>query len=267
MPMPTPLPVERQANSLWRPGARAFFKDQRANQIGDILTVTINIADTASLSNSTTRTRNNSESADTSNLLGFERKIWERLPGNNNATLDPTNLINLGSQSSSVGTGQITRNDTVALRVAAIVTQVLPNGNLVVQGTPGSARQLRDARPEDRRRHPLRGHPRPTTKSPTTRLPRRGSPTAAAARSPTCSSRATASRSTTSSSRSEPAEGLKASGPRSGRNEALFFSALLVALRALEPFVALLRLDAQGRDRPRLEAQIAIGSLVSSQKP
>jgi flagellar L-ring protein precursor FlgH len=135
MPMPTPMPLERQANSLWRPGARAFFKDQRANQIGDILTVTINIADTASLSNSTTRTRNNSESADTSNLLGYERKLWERLPGNNNATLDPTNLINLGSTSNSTGTGQITRNDTVALRVAAVVTQVLPNGNLVVQGT------------------------------------------------------------------------------------------------------------------------------------
>lgn len=135
MPMPTPIPVERQANSLWRSGARAFFKDQRANQVGDILTVTINIADTASLSNSTTRTRDNSESADTSNLLGLERKLWERIPGNNNATLDPTNLINLGSQSNSTGTGQITRSDTIALRVAAVVTQVLPNGNLVVQGT------------------------------------------------------------------------------------------------------------------------------------
>jgi flagellar L-ring protein precursor FlgH len=135
MPMPQPMPVERQANSLWRPGARAFFKDQRATQIGDILTVTINIADTASLSNSTTRTRNNSESADTSNLLGLERKIWERIPGNNNATLDPTNLINLGSQSNSTGTGQISRTDTVTLRVAAVVTQVLPNGNLVVNGS------------------------------------------------------------------------------------------------------------------------------------
>jgi len=135
MPMPQATPVERQANSLWRPGARAFFRDQRANQIGDILTVTINIADTASLSNSTTRTRNNTESADTTNLLGFERKIWERLPGNNNATLDPTALVNLGSQSNSTGTGQIQRTDTITLRVAAVVTQVLPNGNLVVQGT------------------------------------------------------------------------------------------------------------------------------------
>ena len=135
MPMPTPMPVERQANSLWRPGARAVFKDQRATQIGDILTVAINIADNASLSNSTTRARNNAEHADTTNLLGYERKLWERLPGNNNATLDPTNLINLASTSNSTGTGQITRTDTVTLRVAAVVTQVLPNGNLVVQGT------------------------------------------------------------------------------------------------------------------------------------
>lgn len=135
MPMPQPMPVERQANSLWRPGARAFFKDQRATQIGDILTVTINIADTASLSNSTTRTRNNSESADTTNLLGLERKIWERIPGNNNETLDPANLIGLGSQSNSTGTGQISRTDTITLRVAAVVTQVLPNGNLVVNGS------------------------------------------------------------------------------------------------------------------------------------
>jgi flagellar L-ring protein precursor FlgH len=134
MPMPTPIPIERQANSLWRSGARAFFKDQRANQIGDILTVTINIADTATISNSTSRTRNNAETANAPNLLGYER-IWERLPGANSTTLDPANLINLGSTTNSTGTGEINRTDTVTLRVAAVVTQVLPNGNLVVQGS------------------------------------------------------------------------------------------------------------------------------------
>src|SRR5262249_18713249 len=127
--------LERQANSLWRPGARAFFKDQRATQIGDILTVTINIADTASLSNSTTRTRSNSETADTTNLLRPERKLLGRIPGHNDPPPDPASLVALGSQSNSTGTGQITRQDTITLRVAAVVTQVLPNGNLVVQGT------------------------------------------------------------------------------------------------------------------------------------
>lgn len=135
MPMPTPIPVERNANSLWRPGSRAFFKDQRANQVGDILTVAINIADTASLSNSTTRSRDSEESANTTNLLGYERRLWGRLPGPNKDTLDPANLINLGSTSSSTGAGEISRTDTVVMRVAAVVTQVLPNGNLVLTGT------------------------------------------------------------------------------------------------------------------------------------
>src|ERR1700738_399902 len=51
MPMPTPQPAVYNPNSLWRNGSRAFFKDQRAQQIGDILTVTVNITDTAQFAN------------------------------------------------------------------------------------------------------------------------------------------------------------------------------------------------------------------------
>lgn len=133
MPTPAPVALERQANSLWTTGARAFFKDQRASQIGDILTVTINIADNAQLSNSTERTRTNTEGANAANLLGYENRIFDHLPGTNKS--DPTKLINLGSNSDSKGTGTINRTETIALRVAVTVTQVLTNGNLVVQGS------------------------------------------------------------------------------------------------------------------------------------
>ena len=53
MPMPKPEPASYNANSLWRNGSRAFFKDQRAHQIGDILTVTVNFTDKANIANET----------------------------------------------------------------------------------------------------------------------------------------------------------------------------------------------------------------------
>ena len=55
MPMPTPEIAEKNPNSLWRAGARAFFKDHRAKEIGDILTVSMDFTDSATLDNKTTR--------------------------------------------------------------------------------------------------------------------------------------------------------------------------------------------------------------------
>lgn len=130
MPMPAPEQVSYQPNSLWRSGARAFFRDQRAARIGDILTVVINIADSAKVDNSTERTRANSENADLSAFLGYESKLKNIFP----SAVDPTNLVEATSGGSSAGSGKVDRKETVELTVAAVVTQVLPNGNLVIEG-------------------------------------------------------------------------------------------------------------------------------------
>src|SRR5450756_2760578 len=70
MPMPKPEAVSYNANSLWRNGSRSFFKDQRAHQIGDLLTVTVNITDQANFANETQRSRTATEDSGVTDFLG-----------------------------------------------------------------------------------------------------------------------------------------------------------------------------------------------------
>lgn len=133
LPQPTPVSIDPGENSLWRPGARAFFKDQRAKQTGDVLTVNVNIQDSGQINNTTTRTRDNSEKAATPNLLGLEgpQGLYKHILPKG---FDPTSLVDATSNSSSKGVGSVDRKETINIKMAAVVTQVLPNGNLVIQG-------------------------------------------------------------------------------------------------------------------------------------
>lgn len=138
LPMPAPEVTPRHANSLWRPGARQFFKDPRATKVGDIMTVRVNIQERAQLQNNTQTSRSNSENAGLPNFLGTEN-----LTGANGMAsginkifrgADPANLIGMESSSQVQGQGQVNRQEQISLNVAALVTQILPNGNMVVQG-------------------------------------------------------------------------------------------------------------------------------------
>lgn len=131
LPMPIPEPEIHQANSLWRANARGFFKDQRASRIGDILTVMINIKDTAVVNNKTKRTRDSNEDASIGALFGLERSVLGVLPSG----FVSTDMVDIDSDSLSDSVGALSRDETITLQVAAIVTQVLPNGNLVIHGT------------------------------------------------------------------------------------------------------------------------------------
>jgi len=130
LPMPAARTDVIKANSLWRPGARSFFKDQRAATRGDIVTVVIDIDDRARLNNRTERTRTNGEQAELPAFGGFEQRLADILPDGAN----PAQLVDLSSDSSTRGEGSVDRREDVELTVAAIVTDVLPNGNLVIAG-------------------------------------------------------------------------------------------------------------------------------------
>jgi flagellar L-ring protein precursor FlgH len=130
-PMPLKEVDSQTPNSLWGNGKQTFFKDQRASEIGDILTVNISIDDKADLDNTTERTREGAETNGLTNLFGLaESQLDKVLP----ADADNTSLVDMDSSSSSKGDGSISRSEEIDLKLAAIIIQKLPNGNFVIQG-------------------------------------------------------------------------------------------------------------------------------------
>lgn len=117
-------------NSLWRSNASTFFGDPRASQVGDILTVNIDIADRAQLNNQTNRARQTSENSNLLNFLGGEAALDQFF----NDAIDPASLTSFGSNSSTRGSGSVNRSETITLTTAAIVVDVLWNGNMVITG-------------------------------------------------------------------------------------------------------------------------------------
>ena len=146
-------PVPTSPNSLWRPGAQAFFASQRAARVGDILTVRIDINDSASTKNSSKSNRTSSFKSGVTHFLGLETAVGRAMPSG----FDPKNTAGGSSTSSHAGEGSVERTEQINLKIAAVVAAVLPNGNLVIQGsqearTNTELRQLQISgivRPED----------------------------------------------------------------------------------------------------------------------
>ncbi|MGO8914354.1 MAG: flagellar basal body L-ring protein FlgH [Stellaceae bacterium] len=127
LPMPAPMVSERRPSSLWQTGSRAFFKDQRANQPGDILTLVIAFDNKAQFDNNTQGQRTTQEQDGISSLFGLTNLINHLGPATNN-------VANITGTTNNQATAEIKREEQVTLNVAAMVTQVLPNGDLVVVG-------------------------------------------------------------------------------------------------------------------------------------
>jgi flagellar L-ring protein precursor FlgH len=130
LPMPPQELANNQPNSLWEPARQTFFKDQRAHKVGDILTILIDINDQGNLTNETKTTRSNTEDQGLPNFLGLESKLKNVFP----SAIDPANLVTMNSDQEKDGKGTMKRQEQIQLKLAAIVTQVLPNGNFVIKG-------------------------------------------------------------------------------------------------------------------------------------
>lgn len=130
-PVITPQPHRRPAaqngkNALWQEGAKAFFRDQRANSVGDLLTVLVQISDSGDMTNATTTSRSSGLNTGLSKAFGLESAIT--------STVRPTLPLNLKSNPTHASEGKTKRSEKLTFKVAALVTQILPNGNLVISG-------------------------------------------------------------------------------------------------------------------------------------
>lgn len=117
--------------SLWSGGQQSLLGDKRAVKRGDILTVVIEIDEEAEISNRTTRSRSGSEELGIDGLLGIPQRLNRRLP--EGASL--SDAVDISSSAQAGGDGSVRRAEELTLRVAAAVTQVLPNGTLQIKGS------------------------------------------------------------------------------------------------------------------------------------
>ena len=133
----TPLPVSLEdpqdpvGASLWSQNRRSLLGDRRAGKRGDIMTIVIEIDESAEISNNTQRSRDGSENLSLPDFFGIPQRINENMP--DGSSLDTA--VSTNSTSSSSGAGAVRRNERLTLRVAATVVEVLPNGVLRIEGS------------------------------------------------------------------------------------------------------------------------------------
>lgn len=145
MPLPPLQPSQRESNSLWEPGSRAFFKDQRANRVGDIVTAIVDVKQTESMQMTPNISRESKGSLSINSMMGMEkvanRLFHNSLDKNDDKSAKPNDLatpnpswIDYSGKPELKGQAQYNVNDQVQFKIACYIVQMLPNGNMVIQG-------------------------------------------------------------------------------------------------------------------------------------
>ncbi len=127
-PPEKPAVPEAKNGSIWHGRLTDMFSDQRARNVGDILTINIVEVSQASESASTATTRKSQTVAGISNFFGLENRP-------NGPWTNTASLVNANSPNNDfTGTGSTTRAGSLSASITARVMDVLPNGNLVIEG-------------------------------------------------------------------------------------------------------------------------------------
>ncbi len=119
-----------EQSSLWTSQRNSLLGDHRASKRGDILTVTVQINDQATLNDSSGRSRTGTDKMGVPSLFGIPQRLDTVLP----AGATSASLVSTNSSSTFAGTGNVARNEKVTLRLAATVVEELPNGVLRIEG-------------------------------------------------------------------------------------------------------------------------------------
>jgi len=127
-PSPLRAAVSGADGSAWVDSAATLFRDARAMRVGDVITVKISIRDRAVLDNTSNRSRESKSALDAS----FD---YDAAVGSAAGTGSASGRVGAGSKTSSTGKGGVLRSENIELLVAALVEEVLPNGNLLISGT------------------------------------------------------------------------------------------------------------------------------------
>ncbi len=127
-PPSEPVPSEARSGSVWRGQLTSLFSDQRARQIGDIVTIKIVEVSQASEKATTDTARKSETNAGISNFFGLETHP-------NGPWKNPATLVSAGmGKNDFSGSGETTRAGSLSATITARVMDVLPNGNLAIEG-------------------------------------------------------------------------------------------------------------------------------------
>ncbi len=123
-----PTQLKSASGSLWQPGSKQFFRDPRANNIGDIMTIIVSEQANATTEANTETTHEQDSNSSLGSLLGIGNKILPKVK------IGAANLANSARANEFTGEGTTDRSDELTARIAAVVTHKLPNGYLVIEG-------------------------------------------------------------------------------------------------------------------------------------